>query len=417
MEVDDEVQGEVQGEGSSGDSTAATDAAAGTAAGAAVAAAGAGAAVGAAVGAAAAGAAACGVPSSGVPSSGSQYQYELFSMLMHSGSALAGHYFAYIKELHSGKWYKFNDSRVTDATEEELSAAMGGGASGGGAGTAAAAASMGNVSVVRNAASTYMCLFRRVGSEGSAVSNATGGGGGEGEVDGNSSLRVPVPAGLKEMLEAAGADSASALVPSPPSQPTATTSSSTFLSPTQATAWQGMGSKLASMNGEIIEMGGFSFRRGSVFEDVASQGETPSHSLYPPAGASDDYFMQLAAAHDESLVSAAEEAPGTAEHNSATAHNDTSPRAAGAAADDDVGSAGGEQPPSHETSDGVDPLVGGEVGLAVPRGSTESATGRGAEADPDSVILASPAPPPAPPSKPAPPARVEKALTIGRRPA
>ena len=44
---------------------------------------------------------------------GGGIQYELFSLLMHSGSALAGHYFAYIKDLARKKWFKFNDSDVS----------------------------------------------------------------------------------------------------------------------------------------------------------------------------------------------------------------------------------------------------------------------------------------------------------------
>ena len=32
--------------------------------------------------------------------------------MVHSGSALGGHYFAYIKDIQSNKWYNFNDSIV-----------------------------------------------------------------------------------------------------------------------------------------------------------------------------------------------------------------------------------------------------------------------------------------------------------------
>ena len=31
--------------------------------------------------------------------------YELYAVLIHSGSALGGHYYAYIKNLSDGKWY------------------------------------------------------------------------------------------------------------------------------------------------------------------------------------------------------------------------------------------------------------------------------------------------------------------------
>jgi len=36
--------------------------------------------------------------------------YELYSVLVHSGSAFGGHYYAYIKSFDDGKWYNFNDS-------------------------------------------------------------------------------------------------------------------------------------------------------------------------------------------------------------------------------------------------------------------------------------------------------------------
>lgn len=45
--------------------------------------------------------------------------YELFGILVHSGYAYGGHYFAYLKTSEEPKWYKFNDSIVTVATEKE----------------------------------------------------------------------------------------------------------------------------------------------------------------------------------------------------------------------------------------------------------------------------------------------------------
>lgn len=42
------------------------------------------------------------------------YIYELFSILIHSGSAMGGHYYAYIRSFQDGKWYNFNDSQVTE---------------------------------------------------------------------------------------------------------------------------------------------------------------------------------------------------------------------------------------------------------------------------------------------------------------
>lgn len=40
--------------------------------------------------------------------------YELYSILNHSGTSNAGHYFSYIKSFENNKWYAFNDERVTE---------------------------------------------------------------------------------------------------------------------------------------------------------------------------------------------------------------------------------------------------------------------------------------------------------------
>lgn len=41
------------------------------------------------------------------------YVYELFSIMIHSGSASGGHYYAYIKDFKHGKWYCFDDQSVS----------------------------------------------------------------------------------------------------------------------------------------------------------------------------------------------------------------------------------------------------------------------------------------------------------------
>jgi ubiquitin carboxyl-terminal hydrolase 47 len=41
------------------------------------------------------------------------YVYELYSILIHSGSAMGGHYYAFIKSFEDGNWYKFNDGHVS----------------------------------------------------------------------------------------------------------------------------------------------------------------------------------------------------------------------------------------------------------------------------------------------------------------
>ena len=45
------------------------------------------------------------------------YIYELFSILIHSGSAMGGHYYAYIRSFQDGNWYNFNDSSVTKISD------------------------------------------------------------------------------------------------------------------------------------------------------------------------------------------------------------------------------------------------------------------------------------------------------------
>jgi len=55
----------------------------------------------------------------------SPYVYELFSVLVHCGSALGGHYFAYIKNLDDGEWYEFNDRNVTRIDLHTLASAFG----------------------------------------------------------------------------------------------------------------------------------------------------------------------------------------------------------------------------------------------------------------------------------------------------
>jgi ubiquitin carboxyl-terminal hydrolase 7 len=54
--------------------------------------------------------------------------YRLFSILIHGGSLDSGHYYAYIKPtVTEDKWFKFNDSTVSEVTKNHaLSEGMGG---------------------------------------------------------------------------------------------------------------------------------------------------------------------------------------------------------------------------------------------------------------------------------------------------
>ncbi|ELT97121.1 hypothetical protein CAPTEDRAFT_213869 [Capitella teleta] len=54
------------------------------------------------------------------------YEYELFSIMIHSGSAAGGHYYAYIKSFIDGRWYSFNDQHVSAITNDDIKKTHGG---------------------------------------------------------------------------------------------------------------------------------------------------------------------------------------------------------------------------------------------------------------------------------------------------
>ena len=54
-----------------------------------------------------------------------EYVYELFSIVIQSGTADGGHYYAYIKSFEDNKWYRFNDSCVSLITKDEISKVFG----------------------------------------------------------------------------------------------------------------------------------------------------------------------------------------------------------------------------------------------------------------------------------------------------
>lgn len=57
------------------------------------------------------------------------YVYDLFAIMIHSGSASGGHYYAYIKDFNSSKWYSFNDQTVSPITQDDIQKSFGGGTS------------------------------------------------------------------------------------------------------------------------------------------------------------------------------------------------------------------------------------------------------------------------------------------------
>ena len=48
------------------------------------------------------------------------YNYRLHGVLVHSGDLHGGHYFALIKPTKDGRWFKFDDDRVTPVTDKEV---------------------------------------------------------------------------------------------------------------------------------------------------------------------------------------------------------------------------------------------------------------------------------------------------------
>jgi ubiquitin carboxyl-terminal hydrolase 25/28 len=48
------------------------------------------------------------------------YAYNLHSIIIHSGQADSGHYFAYIYDVEQNKWRKYNDIQVTEVPEDEV---------------------------------------------------------------------------------------------------------------------------------------------------------------------------------------------------------------------------------------------------------------------------------------------------------
>ncbi|XP_029316325.1 ubiquitin carboxyl-terminal hydrolase 47 isoform X2 [Cottoperca gobio] len=52
--------------------------------------------------------------------------FELFSVMVHSGSAAGGHYYACIKSFSDGQWYSFNDQHVSKITPDDIRKTYGG---------------------------------------------------------------------------------------------------------------------------------------------------------------------------------------------------------------------------------------------------------------------------------------------------
>eukprot|EP01129_Flabellula_baltica_P006901 TRINITY_DN2635_c0_g1_i2.p1 TRINITY_DN2635_c0_g1~~TRINITY_DN2635_c0_g1_i2.p1 ORF type:complete len:911 (+),score=212.51 TRINITY_DN2635_c0_g1_i2:807-3539(+) len=53
------------------------------------------------------------------------YVYELFAVLIHSGTAHGGHYYGYMKSFQKAEWYCFNDSSVTNFDPKDIPKSFG----------------------------------------------------------------------------------------------------------------------------------------------------------------------------------------------------------------------------------------------------------------------------------------------------
>ncbi|XP_064085460.1 ubiquitin carboxyl-terminal hydrolase 47-like isoform X6 [Macrobrachium nipponense] len=86
--------------------------------------------------------------------SNGRYVYELFSIMVHSGSASGGHYYAYIKDFRTGEWFCFNDQSVSKITYNDIRKTYGGSSTRGG-----------YYSSWSSSANAYMLMYRQITKE------------------------------------------------------------------------------------------------------------------------------------------------------------------------------------------------------------------------------------------------------------
>eukprot|EP01118_Nematostelium_gracile_P007705 TRINITY_DN2517_c0_g1_i1.p1 TRINITY_DN2517_c0_g1~~TRINITY_DN2517_c0_g1_i1.p1 ORF type:complete len:610 (+),score=142.53 TRINITY_DN2517_c0_g1_i1:98-1927(+) len=84
--------------------------------------------------------------------------YELYSVLIHRGSALGGHYYAYIKSFASGKWFEFNDSQVSEISKSDIYKTFG-------EDDDSKYSKGGMFSMFQSSANAYMLMYRRIDPE------------------------------------------------------------------------------------------------------------------------------------------------------------------------------------------------------------------------------------------------------------
>eukprot|EP00117_Sycon_ciliatum_P032446 scpid61140/ scgid2680/ Ubiquitin carboxyl-terminal hydrolase 64E; Ubiquitin thioesterase 64E; Ubiquitin-specific-processing protease 64E len=83
------------------------------------------------------------------------HEYELFSIMVHSGSASGGHYYAYIRSFKDGEWYSFNDTTVKAISDRDIESTFGSGTS---------SSFYSYSSMYRSSANAYMLMYRQVSS-------------------------------------------------------------------------------------------------------------------------------------------------------------------------------------------------------------------------------------------------------------
>ena len=94
-----------------------------------------------------------------------EWVYELYAVLVHSGAISGGHYYVYIRDTSTNKWWNFNDSSVSEVSEKTVLEAQGGFMSSSVYGPVSSAYGCyppASTSQVENCANAYMLMYRKV---------------------------------------------------------------------------------------------------------------------------------------------------------------------------------------------------------------------------------------------------------------
>jgi hypothetical protein len=89
--------------------------------------------------------------------------YELYAVLIHSGAISGGHYYVYIRDQDSGKWWNFNDSTVSEIGVDKVLEAWGG--------TTTYTNYYGVKSTTQSNANAYMLMYRKASLESSTTNS------------------------------------------------------------------------------------------------------------------------------------------------------------------------------------------------------------------------------------------------------